>query len=230
MDIRKIKKLIELLEESGIAEIEIKEGEEALRISRMPTGAAASHHLQHVAGLLAGTRGLPITVLHVGARAKQQEGRRLDEESHEAVVREAATAIGEADPESAGDVELTTRARTQKAADAVVEEARKGFDLLVVGMENVLGKDGFDKKVEDVGGLLLSLRQKASTSSNPRERTSGYWFRFPEAPYRDAVRRSRARWRVRAPVHSEWFMCPRRGTKARAGATPACRSRARKVF
>jgi acetyl-CoA carboxylase biotin carboxyl carrier protein len=44
MDIRKIKKLIELLEESGIAEIEIKEGEEALRISRMPTGAAAAHH------------------------------------------------------------------------------------------------------------------------------------------------------------------------------------------
>jgi acetyl-CoA carboxylase biotin carboxyl carrier protein len=41
MDIRKIKKLIELLEESGIAEIEIKEGEEAVRISRMPVGVAA---------------------------------------------------------------------------------------------------------------------------------------------------------------------------------------------
>src|SRR5262245_46544654 len=41
MDIRKIKKLIELLEESGIAEIEIKEGEEAVRISRMPTSPAA---------------------------------------------------------------------------------------------------------------------------------------------------------------------------------------------
>jgi len=35
MDIRKVKKLIELLEESGIAEIEIKEGEESVRISRM---------------------------------------------------------------------------------------------------------------------------------------------------------------------------------------------------
>ena len=34
MDIRKVKKLIELLEESGVAEIEIKEGEEAVRISR----------------------------------------------------------------------------------------------------------------------------------------------------------------------------------------------------
>jgi acetyl-CoA carboxylase biotin carboxyl carrier protein len=34
MDIRKIKKLIELLDESGIAEIEIKEGEESVRICR----------------------------------------------------------------------------------------------------------------------------------------------------------------------------------------------------
>lgn len=34
MDIRKVKKLIELLEESGIAEIEISEGEESVRISR----------------------------------------------------------------------------------------------------------------------------------------------------------------------------------------------------
>ena len=36
MDIRKVKKLIELLEESGVAEIEIKEGEESVRISRHP--------------------------------------------------------------------------------------------------------------------------------------------------------------------------------------------------
>jgi acetyl-CoA carboxylase biotin carboxyl carrier protein len=43
LDIRKVKKLIELLEESGIAEIEIKEGEEAVRISRMPTGGFMTH-------------------------------------------------------------------------------------------------------------------------------------------------------------------------------------------
>jgi acetyl-CoA carboxylase biotin carboxyl carrier protein len=34
MDIRKIKKLIEIIEESGIAELEVKEGEESIRISR----------------------------------------------------------------------------------------------------------------------------------------------------------------------------------------------------
>ncbi|MCK8411001.1 acetyl-CoA carboxylase biotin carboxyl carrier protein, partial [Erwinia amylovora] len=36
MDIRKIKKLIELVEESGIADLEISEGEESVRISRAP--------------------------------------------------------------------------------------------------------------------------------------------------------------------------------------------------
>jgi acetyl-CoA carboxylase biotin carboxyl carrier protein len=41
MDIRKIKKLIEILEESGIAELEIKEGEEAIRISRHSSAAPA---------------------------------------------------------------------------------------------------------------------------------------------------------------------------------------------
>jgi acetyl-CoA carboxylase biotin carboxyl carrier protein len=41
MDIRKVKKLIELLEESGIAEIEITEGEESVRISRHPQGGYA---------------------------------------------------------------------------------------------------------------------------------------------------------------------------------------------
>ncbi|HEV2229107.1 MAG TPA: acetyl-CoA carboxylase biotin carboxyl carrier protein [Steroidobacteraceae bacterium] len=52
MDIRKIKKLIELLEESGIAEIEIKEGEEAVRISRMAapgTGAQPATQMVHAA-------------------------------------------------------------------------------------------------------------------------------------------------------------------------------------
>jgi acetyl-CoA carboxylase biotin carboxyl carrier protein len=58
MDIRKIKKLIEIIEESDIAELEIKEGEEAIRISRysaaplayataptgaMPASAAVAH-------------------------------------------------------------------------------------------------------------------------------------------------------------------------------------------
>jgi acetyl-CoA carboxylase biotin carboxyl carrier protein len=41
MDLRKIKKLIDLLEESNLAEIEIKEGEESVRLARVPKGGYA---------------------------------------------------------------------------------------------------------------------------------------------------------------------------------------------
>ena len=42
MDLRKIKTLIDILEQSNLAEIEIKEGEESVRLSRMPKGGAAA--------------------------------------------------------------------------------------------------------------------------------------------------------------------------------------------
>jgi len=42
MDLRKIKKLIDLLEESNLAEIEIKEGEESVRLARTPRGTYAA--------------------------------------------------------------------------------------------------------------------------------------------------------------------------------------------
>jgi len=42
MDLRKIKKLIDILEESNLAEIEIKEGEESVRLSRVPKGGIAT--------------------------------------------------------------------------------------------------------------------------------------------------------------------------------------------
>ncbi|MFJ4375510.1 acetyl-CoA carboxylase biotin carboxyl carrier protein [Pseudomonas japonica] len=44
MDIRKVKKLIELLEESGIDELEIKEGEESVRISRHSKAPAQQYY------------------------------------------------------------------------------------------------------------------------------------------------------------------------------------------
>ncbi|MGL5006252.1 MAG: acetyl-CoA carboxylase biotin carboxyl carrier protein [Plesiomonas sp.] len=44
MDIRKIKKLIELVEESGISELEISEGEESVRISRNITTVPMTHY------------------------------------------------------------------------------------------------------------------------------------------------------------------------------------------
>jgi K+:H+ antiporter len=113
--------------------------------------SANAKFASHISGMLAGTRGLPVTVLHVGAHAKSQEKKRGEDASHEAVVKNAAKAIAEIDKDSAGDVDVTTRARENKAGEAIVDEARKGFDLLVVGLDKVIGaKSGFDRKIEDV--------------------------------------------------------------------------------
>jgi len=49
MDIRKIKKLIELVEESGIAELEITEGEESVRIHRGPSTVQAPMNYNYAA-------------------------------------------------------------------------------------------------------------------------------------------------------------------------------------
>lgn len=49
MDIRKVKKLIELLEASDIAEIEIKEGEESIRISRALSSTLVAHPVAAIA-------------------------------------------------------------------------------------------------------------------------------------------------------------------------------------
>src|SRR3970040_2075183 len=59
MDIRKIKKLIEMLEESNLGEIEIKEGEESIRISRAGTAAPAAQWMQAPAPAPATVRGRP---------------------------------------------------------------------------------------------------------------------------------------------------------------------------
>jgi acetyl-CoA carboxylase biotin carboxyl carrier protein len=47
MDLRKLKKLIDLVQDSGIAELEITEGEEKVRISRTPTGGYAPPPMMH---------------------------------------------------------------------------------------------------------------------------------------------------------------------------------------
>jgi acetyl-CoA carboxylase biotin carboxyl carrier protein len=73
MDIRKVKKLIELLEESGIAEIEIKEGEEAVRISRMPTGTAAPQYIAAPAPMAAAPVAAPAAAAAPAAHARRKD-------------------------------------------------------------------------------------------------------------------------------------------------------------
>ncbi|MDN4999672.1 cation:proton antiporter [Bradyrhizobium sp. GCM10027634] len=105
----------------------------------------------HLIGLIAGMRGLPITVLHIGKRAGEQEKIRDEEESHEAVVKKAAETVSANGDGEVGSVDVVTRARRAELGETIAEEARKGFDLLVVGVDRAAAaKDRFDQRIEDI--------------------------------------------------------------------------------
>lgn len=73
MDLRKLKTLIDLVQQSGIAELEICEGEEKVRISRGPVGAPAAAPMQVYAVPPAAPSGAPAAAL-VPAEPEAPEG------------------------------------------------------------------------------------------------------------------------------------------------------------
>ncbi|WP_076858168.1 cation:proton antiporter domain-containing protein [Bradyrhizobium mercantei] len=126
----------------------------------------------HLAGLLAGGRGLPITVLHVDAEAKRQEQNRADAESPEAAVINAAKVSAKAEADGGGNVEVISRISEETAPEAIAEEAKKGFDLLVVGVDEVAGPDGgFDRRIDELtsgfGGPLAIAAAKGAHEKEP---------------------------------------------------------------
>lgn len=70
MDIRTIKKLIELLDSSGVAEIEVKEGESSVRISRMPANMPAMPQMVMPAQMAA-PAAAPMTAAAPAAQAEE---------------------------------------------------------------------------------------------------------------------------------------------------------------
>jgi len=110
LDIRKVKKLIELLEESGIAEIEIKEGEEAVRISRMPTGQVMSHYAPTYAPApVAAAPVAPAAAPAAGAAPAAPAARRANE--HVVTAPMVGTFYGAASPGAKPFVEIGTEVK-----------------------------------------------------------------------------------------------------------------------
>ena len=133
----------------------------------------------HLAGLIAGARGIPVTVLHVGASPKQQEQKRGEEESVEATVRRAAKAVAEVDEEAPGDIDVTTRAPDTTASEAVVQEAKKGFDLLIVGMGKVISRENrFDGKIEEIASGFEGSLAIVAAKGRHLKRQTGCDFRI----------------------------------------------------
>ncbi|PJG51570.1 potassium transporter [Bradyrhizobium forestalis] len=116
-----------------------------LAVDESPNATFAAH----VTGLIAGMRGLPITVLHIGERPKEQEKDR--HESHEAVVKKAAETVSA----NRDAIDVVTRTGRAELGETIADEARKGFDLLVVGIAKAAAaKDRFDRKIDDIAATF----------------------------------------------------------------------------
>jgi Kef-type K+ transport system membrane component KefB/nucleotide-binding universal stress UspA family protein len=118
-----------------------------LAADESPNGKFAAR----LAGLIAGTRRLPITVLPLSsggksarrANGKQEAGEDDVEPAVETVKAAAETSErGQDDEDNAAPVDVTVRKSDAPSETAVAKEAKKGYDLLFVGVENVSAKDG----------------------------------------------------------------------------------------
>jgi len=117
-----------------------------------------------LAGLIAGSGAKPITVLDLrkGTSPKKsgqvEEGREEEgqaEEGQEEAIKSAAETVTTLDADSEevkqGSVHVTTRSKKATAQEAVAGEAHKGYDLLVVGIENTrTPKGGLTEEVSRI--------------------------------------------------------------------------------
>lgn len=107
-----------------------------------------------LAGLLAGRRGLPVTVLPLPSAKWQtpKDAERVIVEDARDVVQEAARQAGDAgEEERPAPVEVTAPVHDLPPAEAVETEARKGYDLLMIGMEPARAPEGgFDRRLSEI--------------------------------------------------------------------------------
>jgi Kef-type K+ transport system membrane component KefB/nucleotide-binding universal stress UspA family protein len=111
-------------------------------VDSSPSGKLASR----LAGLLAGGRGIPTTVMHVNSSPPQRRSASPAEESTAVLKAAAASSSEQAAP--APTLDVRTRAAGQEAAhEAIVAEGHKGFGLLVVGREPASVNGGFSPEL-----------------------------------------------------------------------------------
>jgi Kef-type K+ transport system membrane component KefB/nucleotide-binding universal stress UspA family protein len=103
-------------------------------------GSANAHFASRLVGLIAGLRGVPVTVLHIGPKPERPSGSdpSTPEMAAEAGAKSAAeSAEGDRQDVASGPVDITSRSRGGGLTVEVAEEAAKGYGLLAIGVKTV---------------------------------------------------------------------------------------------
>ena len=133
MDIRKGKKLIELLEESGIAEIEITEGDDAVRISRYANAPAVA---APVAAMPAPAAAAPAAAPAAAAEAAPEPVTATEEEGHVITAPMVGTYYSAAAPGASPFIQIGDRV---KAGDTIcIVEAMKMMNQIESDADGVV--------------------------------------------------------------------------------------------
>jgi Kef-type K+ transport system membrane component KefB/nucleotide-binding universal stress UspA family protein len=121
--------------------------------------SANGRFTSHIAGLIASSRGMPITVLRLtNGDVEAGKGSKGPEAENviQAVVKNAAEGKKKSRESEVGSVDVIVReTSTAPHEDAVTSEARRGYDLLVVGIDHMRTKNGaFNEKVDRIAGAF----------------------------------------------------------------------------
>lgn len=160
----------ELLDERGfVSKLE--------RLLLLVDDSPAGKFTAYLAGLVGGGRGMPTTLLHLdGGKLPSPAGEKGSERSSKEVQKGAARsarAVSRAEDTPVDKVHLTARTELEATAETIAAEARKGYGLLLVGLENALtDKGAFSTTLNDItsgfdGPLCLVLNGAKSTGKIP---------------------------------------------------------------
>ena len=151
------------------------------RILLAVDGGANGRFAARLAGLLAGLRNMPVTILDV-SEVKQKangngEGDRIEDIApaiRELVV--AAAEQGSVKRHEPPTIDVTVRKHDGAPDEAIATEARRGYDLLVVGIDNVAKGGGFHEKlsmlVRHFEGSLAIAVARGAHAEDPSARVS----------------------------------------------------------
>ncbi len=147
-----------------------------LAVDDSPNGRFASR----LAGLIAGPRGMPITVVPLGEDAPSATNKRKrqqpaeDEHPAKQAAASAAQNGKKTQAEAKPRVDVTIRKPEGADHDAVAEEADKGYDLLLIGLERTRGRSGrFNADIERIAagfeGPLAIVDAKGDHREEPEQ-------------------------------------------------------------
>jgi Kef-type K+ transport system membrane component KefB/nucleotide-binding universal stress UspA family protein len=108
-------------------------------------GSANGTFASRLAGAIAGSGDKPTTIIELGPGKWPRRATHKDAEQSNQVRNAAAltvTLATHADEEKPGSVQVTARAKKADGAEAVADEAQKGYDLLIVGIDKTRGPRG----------------------------------------------------------------------------------------